>query len=96
MEKDADDLKDILEAQTKEKYSVKSYAALTDQLFSYITIKRGSVPVALIFEETACHGYTELYVSSGTYFRVSTCGGMSSYYTCTPYVNVHVHAHVHM
>jgi len=72
MEKDADDLKDILEAQTNEKYTVKSYSALTDQLFSYITIKRGSVPIALIFEETACHGYTELYVSSGTYFRVST------------------------
>jgi hypothetical protein len=69
---DANDLKDILETQTGDKYQVKSYEALTDQLFSYTTIKRGNVPIAVLFQEEACHGYSELFISSGNYFRVST------------------------
>jgi hypothetical protein len=70
--KDVENIKDILESQTDEKYTVTYFTALTDQLFSYATLKRGNVPIACIFQEEACHGYTELHVSSGTYFRVST------------------------
>jgi hypothetical protein len=71
-ENDIQSIKDILQSQTDETYTIKSYTALTDQLFSYSTLKRGSVPIMCIFQEEACHGYTELHVSSGTYFRVST------------------------
>ncbi len=64
----ADDLKDILGGNVK----VESYDALADQLFSFVTIKRGNRPLALILEETACHGYIQLKTKGGDEFRLAS------------------------
>jgi len=70
---DADDIKDML---SKEMGPIKisKHTALTDQLFSYYSIKRvrGSIPIALIFQEDACHSYTVLRLDEGAELRLAT------------------------
>jgi len=69
---DADDIKSML---TKEygPVRVKYNEAPTDQLFTFYSVKRvrGSVPVALIFQEDACHSYTLLKLDGGMEMRLA-------------------------
>jgi hypothetical protein len=63
----AEDLKDILGGNVK----VESFDAEADQLFTFVTLKRGNRPLALLLEETACHGYIQLKTKGGDEFRLA-------------------------
>lgn len=63
-----EDLKDILGGNIK----VESVDSLTDQLFSYVSVKRGNKPLALILQESACHGYIQLKTTAGDEFRLAS------------------------
>ena len=43
-----------------------------DNIFNFVTIKRRGVPIALIFQEDACHSYTTLKLDGGDTLRVAT------------------------
>ena len=70
---DADDIKDMLDKELGP-IKIQKHVALTDQLFSYYAIKRvrDSVPIALIFQEDACHSYTVLRLDEGAELRLAT------------------------
>jgi hypothetical protein len=68
-ELDGEDLKDILAEQG---VKVEVVYALTDQLFDFVMIKRRNQPLALIFQEDACHAYTLLKTAGGAEFRIGT------------------------
>jgi hypothetical protein len=67
----AEDLKDILTSE-RGNIKIESVDALTDQLFSYVSIKRGNKPLALILQESACHGYIQLKTTAGDEFRLAS------------------------
>lgn len=70
---DAEDIKLMLLEEGGGALKVKEIEALTDQLFDFVTIKRNGKPVALIFQEDACHAYTLLsIIDSGAQLRVAT------------------------
>jgi hypothetical protein len=64
---DAEDLKDMLSS-----VKVGSYEVETDSLFPFSVISRGSVKIALILQEEACHGYVNIKLSSGGDLRLAT------------------------
>jgi len=70
---DADDIKDML-SKDLGPIKIHKHAALTDQLFSYYAVKRvrDSMPIALIFQEDACHSYTVLRLDEGSEIRLAT------------------------
>ena len=43
-----------------------------DNIFNFVTVKRRGTPVALIFQEDACHSYTTLKLNGGDSLRVAT------------------------
>lgn len=70
---DAEDIKLMLIEEAGGALKIKEVEALTDQLFDFVTIKRRGKPVAVIFQEDACHAYTSLHIiEAGTPLRVAT------------------------
>jgi hypothetical protein len=65
---DADDIADMLEGAVR----VESHSSVSDELFSYVMISRRNVPLALIFQETACHAYSVLQLDEDREIRVGT------------------------
>jgi hypothetical protein len=79
-ETDGNDLKDMLSGNVK----METKTALTDQLFHCTMLKRGNVPVALIFQEEACLGYTLFEVKGKGDIRIGTPDTLLHlYYTLT-------------
>jgi hypothetical protein len=68
---DADDLKSIL---SHEEGGIRITEAITpaDQIFNFVSIKRNGDPVALIFQEDACHSYNILRLGGGDELRIAT------------------------
>jgi hypothetical protein len=70
---DAEDIKLMLVEEGGGALLMKDVEALTDQLFNFVTIKRRGKPIALIFQEDACHAYTLLHIiEAGAQLRVAT------------------------
>lgn len=70
---DAEDIKLMLVEEGGGALKVKEVEAATDQLFDFVTIKRRGKPVALIFQEDACHAYTLLHlIEPAADLRVAT------------------------
>jgi len=65
---DGNDLKDILQSSA---IKVTVSDALTDQLFSFVSVTRRGIPIALIFQEDACHSYTTMRVDTNE-IRIAT------------------------
>lgn len=65
---DADDIADMLEGVVR----VENDQAVSDELFSYVTILRRNVPIAVLFQETACHSYSLLQLDQDRELRVGT------------------------
>ena len=63
VEQDMEDLKSILSDTDSIEIEYNKFPV--DSIFNFATIKRNSKPIALIFEEDACHSYTTLYVREG-------------------------------
>jgi uncharacterized protein YdhG (YjbR/CyaY superfamily) len=79
-ETDANDLKDMLHGNVR----VETKNALTDQLFHCTMLKRGNLPVALVFQEEACLGYTLFDVKGKGDIRIGTPDTLLHlYYTLT-------------
>ena len=72
---DADDIKNMMNKNLGP-VKILKHIALSDQLFDYYIIKRvrGSAqgPIALIFQEDACHSYTTLNLDEGAEIRLAT------------------------
>jgi hypothetical protein len=68
---DAEDLKSLLSERIGGGIRVQPVAAITDQLYNVVTLKRRSVPLALLIQQDACHGYTTLRVD-GQEMRLAT------------------------
>jgi len=70
---DADDIKDMMSREFGA-IRIQKHTALTDQLFNYYAIRRArdSMPIALIFQEDACHSYTILDLDEGAEMRIAT------------------------
>lgn len=68
---DAEDMKSIL---TQEEGGIRVSESITpaDQIFNFVTIKRNGEPVALIFQEDACHSYNLLRLNTGEEVRIAT------------------------
>ena len=68
---DADDLKYIL---SNHEGGIRIVEAITpaDQIFNFVSIKRNGVPIALIFQEDACHSYNILRLGGGDELRIAT------------------------
>lgn len=66
---DGNDLKDMLNQSGGIKVTVTN--ALTDQLFSFVTLTRKGTPIALIFQENACHSYTTMRLDTND-IRIAT------------------------
>jgi len=64
---DGDDLKSILGKGVK----VQATTTMTDQLFNFVSIKRNGTPLAIIFQEDACHSYSILQVDTSD-MRIAT------------------------
>jgi hypothetical protein len=70
---DAEDIKLMLLEEGGGALKIKEVEALTDQLFNFVTIKRRGKPVAIIFQEDACHSYASLHIiEDGAALRVAT------------------------
>ena len=69
---DAEDIKGMMDRELGP-VKVSKHIALTDQLFSYYAIKRvrGSIPIALIFQEDACNSYTVLRLDEVAEMRIA-------------------------
>ena len=64
---DGDDIKSMFSGARSQ-----NIKALTDQLFDFVAIKRRGEPLALIFQEDACHSYTLLKLDEGNEMRLAT------------------------
>ncbi len=65
---DAEDIADMLEGSVK----IQQEPTISDELFSYVMISRKGVPLALIFQESACHAYTILQLDGDREMRIGT------------------------
>ena len=65
---DAEDLRLILGSGVK----IHKETALTDQLFSFVTLKRNGAPVALIFHQESCQSYVLLRLLEGGEMRIGS------------------------
>jgi hypothetical protein len=63
VEQDMEDLKSILSDNDLVEIEYNKFPV--DSIFNFATIKRNSKPIALIFEEDACHSYTTLHIREG-------------------------------
>jgi hypothetical protein len=66
---DARDIVDRL--KNGKKFRIEDLKNLTEDLLSFTAIYKGSTPIALIAQETACHAYTLLRLESGEEMRIS-------------------------
>lgn len=66
---DAEDLKDRL--SNSKSIHIETFPGLTDSLLTFTVLYRGKKPLALIAQETACHGYTHLTLDTGEEMRIS-------------------------
>jgi hypothetical protein len=67
---DAEDLKEILGSmREREGVRIHKTEVASDSLFNYVTIKRGSKPIGLIFQIDACHSYTSI-MAEGDEIRI--------------------------
>jgi len=64
---DAADLKDILGS-----LKVEEKLTLTHELFNFVTLHRGGKPVAILFQENACHSYLTLKIKGTGYLRIGS------------------------
>lgn len=65
---DAEDFQDILEGGIKVEY----LPAAADDIFAGYIVRRRSVPIAYIVQETACHAYSNLTVDNKAEMRIGT------------------------
>ena len=63
VEQDMEDMKSIL--SNNDSIDIEYNKFPVDSIFNFATIKRSSKPIALIFEEDACHSYTTLHIREG-------------------------------
>ena len=63
VEQDMEDLKSIL--SDNDSVDIEYNKFPVDSIYNFATIKRSSKPIALIFEEDACHSYTTLHIREG-------------------------------
>jgi hypothetical protein len=68
---DGEDIKSMLAASGSGVKAEKHRVAM-DNIFNFVTVKRRGTPVALIFQEDACHSYTTLKLNGGDSLRVAT------------------------
>lgn len=70
---DADDLKDMM-SKDLGPVKIQKHETLLDNLFTYYMVKRvrGGIPIALVFQESACHSYTILQLDKGAEMRIAT------------------------
>jgi hypothetical protein len=68
-ELDAEDLRVILGMS---QVQIKVENKLSDQLFTYVVLKRRNKVLAIIFQEDACHAYTLLKIDANSEMRVGT------------------------
>lgn len=71
---DGGDIGDILKGLHKGKGNVDVHeeVTLSHDLLNFTTVKMGGRPIALIFQEEACHSYSLLRLSSGEEVRTGT------------------------
>ena len=71
---DAEDIRDILTNSHKGKGAVTIHEefTLSAELFNFVTVRFKGKPVALIFQEDACHSYTVLQLDGDDEMRVGT------------------------
>jgi len=68
---DSEDLKVILNQSGKGSVRTEAKKIPTDNIFNFVTLKRRGTPVALIFQEDACHAYTTLHLDGGDSVRLA-------------------------
>ena len=71
MQQDAEDLKSILNESGRGGIRIESKKFPTDSIFNFATLKRRGTPVALLFQEDACHAYTSLKLHEGDNMRIA-------------------------
>jgi hypothetical protein len=71
MQQDAEDLKSILNESGRGGIRIESKKFPTDSIFNFATLKRRGTPVALLFQEDACHSYTTLKLPEGENMRIA-------------------------
>jgi len=71
---DGGDIGDILKGLHKGKGNIDVHeeVTLSHDLLNFTTVKMGGRPIALIFQEEACHSYSLLRLSSGEEVRTGT------------------------
>lgn len=69
---DAEDLKAILSGRIGGGVKIQPIAAVTDQLYNIVTLKRRGVPIALLVQQDACHAYTTLKLDESQELRLAT------------------------
>jgi hypothetical protein len=72
---DGEDIRDILQnlhSKGRAHIQVEETVSPSDHIFNYVTVRKGSQKIALIFQEDSCHAYTILKVDGGAEMRVGT------------------------
>jgi hypothetical protein len=71
---DGGDVADILKSihKGKGKVEVHEEITLSADLLNYTSVKYGGRPIALIFQEEACHSYSPLRITTDQYMRTAT------------------------
>lgn len=75
---DAEDIRDRL--SNPKIIHIQELPGLTDDLLSFVAMYRGSKPLALIAQETACHAYTHLRLDTGEEMRISLHDTLMHFY----------------
>jgi hypothetical protein len=71
---DGQDMRDILQVlnKGKGKVEVSEEITLSSDILNFTTVKLGGKPIALLFQEEACHSYSLLHLASGVDVRTGT------------------------
>lgn len=71
---DAEDMADMLRIIHKNngKVTVEEVITLNSSLFNFVTVKHMKRPIALIFQEDACHSYNTLRITNNTELRTGS------------------------
>jgi hypothetical protein len=68
---DAEDIQSMLNQTENGGVRIESNKIPMDNIFNFVTVKRKGQPVALIFQEDACHSYTTLRLDEGDTMRIA-------------------------